>query len=548
MSETAHSNIFTEVVNELMQELHALPHSTDIIRRLLAKKNMKSPVVPQIQHLSLSGLTSAKMDALAYSIARLSGLQTLTLSSCELDDEYLKFLFTHPALSNLQSLTVCDAEKLMSRDLHLLSQSSTLTNLTSLTLQDCCSLMFLLYPPPESCGDGFSGFGSFGEESDNDWDDWDEEEEEDESGLVALLSSPILENLTHLDLSHNSIDDSIIFKTIASSQYLSNLVSLNLSHHDSLCFLSSSAAKAFAKSTILGNITHLDLSHCELNDEWVAKVFTPHSPLAQKLQSLNLSNNISLTVSSLQVLLKACPHLTELNLAGNFLVRPAGAALIATSMPKLTKLNLTGCRISDEGYAALAASTTLTHLRELDLSDNQGRAQSVVALVNSPIMANLTHLSLRNTHKGPEVLTAIAQSPSLSRLQHLNFSCNGAGEEAIIALAQSKTLTNLISLGLNNSGIGPDGIKALCTSPVVSKLTLLDLSYNEVGNSVASVLAAHSSTLYSLTELFLSGTGLDDEGVLQLLKSPNLDQLDVLMVSLKPNSSMTALHRARFDG
>jgi hypothetical protein len=300
----------------------------------------------------------------------------------------------------------------------------------------------------------------------------------------------------------------------------------------------------------LTNLVDLDLSQIQAGPQSLATLFSPPSLLGKKLQCINLSDT-NITASSLKVMLKACPQLTELILDYNEGISPAGVAFIATEMPRLTKLSLDSCVIKNDGFAALATSTTLTNLRHLNLTWNQTYAglQSIIALINSPIVANLTHLDLTGTNKGPEVLVAIAQSPALSNLQHLKFSNNQTGDKAIIELSQSTTLTSLISLDLGHNHIGPSGFKALCTSPVVAKLTSLNLNYNkDLGNSVATVLAAPSSTLYSLTELHLEETGLRDDAVLQLLATPNLVQLASLKIRYNTMNSRTrALYHARFD-
>jgi hypothetical protein len=514
MSTPTSNDVFPEVVNDLMQELHQLSLSTQTIFQLITN-NTNSHVLAEIQHLSLSKLDAKQMATLLPALAKMTGLTSLTLSESKPSPAHLKFLFTKcPALSKLQSLDLTNSIKVDSNALKQLSTSTNLVNLTSLNFHRCSNI---------SSGNSTT----------------------DSGGLIALLSSPVVKNLAHLDLGYTRITVPAIFTTLAASPHLSNLVSLNLSASK----IGPDAVAALAASTILSNLIHLNLSQTWLNDNLLAQLFSPPSVLGQKLQSLNLSRT-NITVSSLKVVLKACPHLTELILEWNEQFGPTEVAFIATHMPNLTKLNLTGRALRNGGYATLAGSTVLTNLRELNLTCNRTTTQSILALVNSPAMANLTHLDLSNTHDGPEVLTAIAQSASMSKLEDLKFSFNqfGAGDDGVIALAESKTLTNLISLDLSRNNIGPEGVKALCTSPVVSKLTSLNLRGNErMGNSIASVLAAPSSTLYSLLELDLGNIGMGDGGALQLLATPNLDQLNVLAISGNPtNRSTQDAYLARF--
>jgi hypothetical protein len=516
---TAQSNAFTDVVNDLMKELHPLPHSTPTIHHLVTN-NFNSPVLAEIQQLSLSKLNTSQMATLLPALGQMTGLSSLALPECTPSSKSLKFLFTEcPALSKLQSFDLRGVKELYSQDLSLLSQSTTLTTLTSLQLRGCSNIM--------RCRVAFR----------------------DSSGLIALFTSPVVQNLTHLSLCNDFIDDPEVCIALATSPHLTNLTSLDLNGDK----ITAKDATALAASTTLINLTDLKLTGSFLYDSSIIPLFSPPSLRAKKLQSLDLAS-ARMTVSFLRVLLSASPHLTSLSLASNEKLGDAGAAFIAKSMPNLTKLDLTGCNIGDEGYAALTASTALTNLHELSLARNTAQAQSIAALVNSPITANLTHFDIGYSHKGPEVLTVIAQSQSMSKLQHLDFSSNEAGYEGILALSQSTTLTNLTWLSLSNNCIGPHGVKALCTSPVVSKLTHFDIGLNGgTGKSIAATLAAPSSTLYSIVELKARGIRMDDEDVLRLLATPNLDQLNVLDLTpdtihatKKINESTKAMYWARF--
>jgi hypothetical protein len=532
MSTPTHDDVFASVVNDMMMELHPLAHSTTTIHRLLVN-NIDSPVLTAIQHMSLSNLSTKQMAGLLPALEKMINLTSLQLPSCDASPDQLKFLFTEcTALSKLQSFDLSHAEELMSQDLSLLSQSTTLTNLTSLNFSGCDLTASHISAAPENGFDG--GADSASEE--------EPEPPTDSSGLIALLSSPVVKNLTHLNLGRTRIRDPLVHIAIATSPHLSNLVWLDLSGGN----LRPDAAKALAASTTLVNITHFNLTDAFFGDESLAQLFAPPSLLATKLQSLDISNTY-ITVSSLQVLQKACPHLVELILKHNRQLGPDGVAFIATHMPNLTKLGLSVCNIADEGYAALAASTTLTNLRELALKGNLAEKESIIALINSPVMTNLTHLNISHTRADSDVLTALAQSRATAKLEHLDFAGNPARNSGLIALSHSTTLTNLTWLNLSYNQIGPEGVNALCTSPVVAKLTHLCLDNNRnIDNSIAATLAAPSSTLYSLLELNLAYTGLDDAGLLPLLKAANLDQLDVLKVNEFTNEELYTLFQARF--
>jgi hypothetical protein len=608
MSAPIHNDLFTEVVNSLMEELYPLPYGRNIILSLLAK-NLDSPILPEIHRLSLPKFNTKRVASLLPALAKMSSLTSLALPYCAASPDHIKFLFTEcPALSKLQSLDLTSVKELKSEDLHLLSQSTTLANLTSLNLTGC-STTIARAPVSRHNSDGFVGFGSFGgtaallsqtdedddglgeddeddydadededpeedHEYDADYDDYydadnydakndydhyggDNDEDEDSSGLIALLSSPVLKNLTHLDLGNARLTTQA-FIALATSPHLTNLLFLNLSNN----MINADVVASLAASVTLTNLTHINLANIFLGDKFLTQLFSPPSLLAKKLQSLDIgcrsinssfyravnSDHFNITISSLGVLLKASPHLNELILAGNYCLGAKAAKLIAANMPNLTKLDLHRCGVSNEGITALATSTALTNLRELDLSCNHASEETYIAFVNSPVMANLTHLKLNNI-QCHDILPAIARSPSMSKLQHLEFGSNQIPDGEVFALSRSTTLTNLTWLNLCSNLIKFEAISYLCDSPVVSNLTHLDLSYCQWLEAVAEPFAAPSSKLYKLRHLVLNVTNLLDDGVLKLLSTPNLDQLDVLEIEHNGTTPLIqALYRTRFDG
>jgi hypothetical protein len=535
----ADTGIFTDVINSMMKELHTLPHSLNTILSLITHSaNLDSPVLPEIHHLSLSKLDTNQLASLLPALSKMTGLTSLALPRCKPSPDHLKFLFTEcPALSNLQSLDLSHVNELKSEDLHLLSQSTTLTNLTSLNFEWSSVNQPRTPPFVPLRGDGFDTFGCFAA---------GQKPVRDFSGLISLLSSPVVKNLTHLNLCNTDVNDpSFVHITVATSPHLSNLVSLDLSGIN----IDQEAVSAFVESATLVNLTHLNLSYNSMGDLLIMQLFSPISPLPKKLQSLHL-REAELTIASLELLQKTAPYLTELNIAGNYELGSDGVAFIAAHMPNLTKLDLGYCDIGDEGYTALATSTALTNLRELTLRGNDALAtEPIIALINSPVLTKVTHLNLSDISSGTAVLTAIAKSLVLGNLARLDLSQNYVSD-GFIALAQSTTLTNLTWLDLSANILRPDAVEALCTSPVVSKLTFLRLTHHlQLGRSFAEILAAPSSTLYNLVELRFDSSHFDDASLLKLLKTPNLDQL--LSLQLGTHTSLTsatqAVYRARFD-
>jgi hypothetical protein len=347
MSTPAQCDVFTEVINDLMQELHALPYSTDIIYRLL-RKNLSSPILAHIHHLSFSKLTSRSIDVILQALAKMPHLNSLSLSRCGLHPTQFKELFTQcPSLSNLQSLDLSWVAELASDDLLLLSQSTTSTSLTSLNFERCkltasrTAAAAMPKPPKVDLDDPYA---------------WKTPDAvvvppKDSGGLIALLSSPVVKNLEHLNLSHTDIGDNSVAIALATSPYLTNLASLDLTYAS----FKTAGFTALAATTTLSNITHLNLSWLgSLGHDAIAELFSSASLLPTKLQSLNLDNH-NISLPSLEVILEASPYLTELSLKGSRL-RAEGIRSIAAHSSNLTKLNLSDCGLEEEGYAVLAES------------------------------------------------------------------------------------------------------------------------------------------------------------------------------------------------
>jgi Leucine-rich repeat (LRR) protein len=320
MAPSAHRDVFRDVVNDLMKELHALSLGTSTIYLLLVN-NVNSPVLAEIEELSLTRLDANQVSTLPPVLAKLTGLISLGLPLCPVTPDHLNFIFMEcPALSNLQSLNLCGAE-VMSEELLVLSRSTTLTNLTSLNLSGCKSNTSRVAASKVNRSIAVA-LGKAAQDS---------------TGLVAFLSSPVVRHLTHLDLTYTHTRDPLVH-AIATSPFLSNLTSLKLSAND----ITLAAVSALASSTTLSNLTHLNLSNNYHLWGVDSSADYPPSlcPIPQKLRSLNLSHT-HMDASSLRLLPKGSPHLTELRLKGNRNLGPAAVTWVSAHLPNLTKLDLT---------------------------------------------------------------------------------------------------------------------------------------------------------------------------------------------------------------
>uniref|UniRef100_A0A8C1KSP9 NACHT domain-containing protein n=1 Tax=Cyprinus carpio TaxID=7962 RepID=A0A8C1KSP9_CYPCA len=205
-------------------------------------------------------------------------------------------------------------------------------------------------------------------------------------------------------------------------------------------------------------------------------------------------------------------HLRELDLSNNHL-QDSGGKLLAAGLKspncQLNILRLSGCLVTAEGCAALtsALSSNLSHLRELDLSNNHLQDSGVklfAAVLNNPNQLHILRLSqCLVTEEGCAAL-ASALSSNPSHLRELDLSYNHPGDSGVKVLKQLKHLDKLKLVGCN--------------------LT------NQQCEVVASALQSSKSPL---KELDLSQNDLQDSGVKLLcvgLKSPNC-QLNILGLS-----------------
>jgi hypothetical protein len=72
MTTPTHTDAFTDVINDLMKELHTLPHNANILH--LLTNNLGSPTLAGIQHLSLSHLNTHQMTTLLPALGEMAGL------------------------------------------------------------------------------------------------------------------------------------------------------------------------------------------------------------------------------------------------------------------------------------------------------------------------------------------------------------------------------------------------------------------------------------------------------------------------------------------
>ncbi|XP_060917756.1 NACHT, LRR and PYD domains-containing protein 12-like isoform X3 [Labrus mixtus] len=327
----------------------------------------------------------------------------------------------------------------------------------------------------------------------------------------ALKSNP--SHLRELDLSYNELQDSGVKLSAGLQSPNCRLESLRLRD----CRLSEISCSSLA-SALKSNPSHLRelvLSENKLQDSGVKLLRDYLQSPNCRLETLRLwrSSLSEISGSSLASALKSNPsHLRELNLSDNKL-QDSGVKLLCDYLQspncRLETLRLRGCSLSDNSCSSLASAlkSNASHLRELDLSENEKLQDS-----------------------GVKLLCDYLQSPNC-RLETLRLRGCRLSEisGSSLASALKSNCSHLRELDLNyNPKLQDSGVKMLCDylqSPNcrLETLRLRGCRLSEIScSSLASALKSNPS---HLRELDLSeNEQLQDSGVKLLcdyLQSPN---------------------------
>ena len=245
-------------------------------------------------------------------------------------------------------------------------------------------------------------------------------------------------------------------------------------------------------------LRRLNLHRNTIEDEGVRHLTEALIHSNCKLNSLNLSGNVSMSDEGVKHLAEALTHsnckLNSLNLSNNESISDEGVKHLAEALThsncKLKSLNLSGNdSISNEGVKHVAEALTHSKLNSLNLSSyplgisDEGVKHLAEALTHSN--CKLNSLNLFNDIISDEGVKHLAEALTHSncKLNSLKLSFNNSiSDEGVKHLAEALTHSNckLNSLNLSFIIISNEGAKHLAEALTHSncKLNSLDLSFS----------------------------------------------------------------------
>ncbi|XP_029523757.1 NACHT, LRR and PYD domains-containing protein 12-like isoform X2 [Oncorhynchus nerka] len=370
----------------------------------------------------------------------------------------------------------------------------------------------------------------------------------------ALRSNP--SQLRELDLSYNNPGDSgvkLLYAVLEDPHC--KLEILRLSNCD---FTNKDCASPTL--TLKSNPSHLrelDLSYNNPGDSGIKLLSTVLEDSHCKLKTLRLSNCriTEKSCTSLASALRSNPsHLRELDLSGN---NPgdSGVKLLSTVLEnphcKVQTLRLSCCRISEDSCASLASAlrSNPSHLRELDLTDNEPGDSGVMllsAVLEDP-RCKLETLSLSwcVVKEGGFGFLALALMSNPSHLRELDLSKNTLGDSAVMKLSAvlKDPHCKLERLRLSHCSVTQEGCtflaSALRSNP--SHLRELDLDWNsEVKLGVKELSVVLDDPLCRLETLRLVACSVTEESFCSLASALRSNPSHLRELDLRYNYEMAS--------
>eukprot|EP00164_Ancoracysta_twista_P014145 GFYU01022914.1.p1 GENE.GFYU01022914.1~~GFYU01022914.1.p1 ORF type:complete len:613 (-),score=40.62 GFYU01022914.1:71-1870(-) len=333
------------------------------------------------------------------------------------------------------------------------------------------------------------------------------------------------------------------------------------------------AAASFLRKN-KGAVVELDMSHCSMDSTGVAAIGSALA-INTGLKNLWLTGNESGDIGAVSIGMALTKNANlEFLALGKNSIQGIGAQGLAKGLATnkaLVGLKLYENIIEETGAQHLSkALLTNKHLEVLDLGSTKIKEAGFVALSAALSKnTNLQELQLYSSDGGDAGVIALAESLSVNTaLRQLSLFDNGITDIGATALAhmlaQNRGLT-VLKLGENRiTAAGGVAIAEACVRN--NRLHDLRFQSNPVGDVTAAALArALKQHTNRLDELWLSKTGITDEGVMKIAEAlpdnsflrhlylngnPNITQASVRKFDdvLKTNVALTELEFDNRDG
>ena len=380
-----------------------------------------------------------------------------------------------------------------------------------------------------------------------------------ESGIITILNSMCISNLTKLNIGSNNITTSLLniahlltnatelveidlsYNNFDDSFFIPYSLSRNIFENVEILILSGiisgneSAAIALA-DTFQGNrkLKELNVSNNHLHAQLINKIFSMLQ--VSTLIKLNIShNNITdQATDNLAIFLSRNTELEELDLSHNILTASGAIKIFNVNILRLKKINISHNNITAKAADNIQAFLCRnTKLEELDLSHNHLRDTGAIKICKSKLLKlckfNISHnyISVKATN---DVVGFLSNS---IRLQALDLSYNDLQESGCRSIFKGlKHACIMSSLKLSNNSVTNEAIAELVTVLLCNtSLQELDLSGNDLSAYDTKMIFNAMENISTLLTININHNMITDEAAYSIANvlhhNHNLQTFDI---------------------
>lgn len=342
-------------------------------------------------------------------------------------------------------------------------------------------------------------------------------------GIRELSKMPTFERLRHLNLEHNDLhDDGLALLGECQMPALEHL-DLNLNSIDD------DGLEALAESPILEKLRWLDLSFNHWGERGLEAL--ARSPYLRALEELKIASNDA-TAKGFGVFARA-PWLDGLKMIDLAFTKEIPieqwvALFSREGLHGLTHVELDECELGDEDAAHLFRAFSATHIKKLDLRQNNLGMRAIEAIADNEGFANIIDLYLKDNTLGDEGVALLAQAPLMANIEHLHLTNTGLGGAGLEALVKHAKASSLTTLHIGANPLVPQDFEQLLAWDALAGIENLSLERLEFSAEHLRVLLERCQE--RITSLDLEGCPLTHEHMKVLCEVP-LPMLGVLDLS-----------------